>query len=324
MKKPELSIALCTCDGEAHLEEQLASIAAQKRPPDELVVCDDASTDGTLRVLEAFAGKSPFPVRIHSNAANVGSNRNFERAILRCGGDIVALADQDDVWLPEKLSRIEDAFSENPSAGVVFSDAALVDERLQPLNVTLWERVGFTRKRRRQFDAGNAWRVLLEKNVVTGATMAFRKSYANPIVPIPPSWIHDAWIAFIVSLHADLAYIDEPLIRYRQHPGQQVGAREKAGLTARMVFGDNSRSYANGLRHYAHARARMKRLRASLPGYEDKARAVGDRVAYYYLRSRMPEEKRRRVAPVAANLCSLRYFRYSNGLLSAAKDLLLD
>jgi glycosyltransferase involved in cell wall biosynthesis len=324
MNGPGVSIAMCTCNGEAHVEEQLASIAAQTRLPDELIVCDDASTDGTLGALEAFAGKSPFPVRIHTNAANVGSNRNFEQAIALCAGDIVVLADQDDFWLPEKLSRIVEAFSGSPSAGVVFSDAVLADEHLQPLGVTLWDRVEFTKKRRKQFDAGNAWRVLLEKNMVTGATMAFRKSYADRIVPFPPSWIHDAWIAFIVSLYADLVYIDEPLIRYRQHPGQQVGAREKAGLTARAVFGDNAGSYANEFRHYARAHARLKKLRATLSDYDGMAKAARDRAVYYYLRSRMPKEKRRRVAAVAANLCSLRYHRYSNGLLSAAKDLFLN
>ncbi len=324
MNRPGLSIAMCTCNGEAHLAEQLDSIAAQTRLPDELVVCDDASTDGTLGALEVFARKSPFPVRIHSNRANVGSNKNFEQAILLCAGDIVALADQDDFWLPEKLSRIMDTFSGNPSAGLVFSDAALTDRDLKPIGVTLWERVGFTRRRRRQFDSGNAWKVLLEKNMVTGATMAFKRSYMDRIVPFPPSWIHDAWIAFIVSLYADPAYMDEPLIRYRQHPGQQVGAREKAALTRAAVFGDNAGSYEKEFRHYSQGHRRLKKLRGTLGDYDGKAKAVRDRVVYYYLRSRMPKEKRRRVATVAANLCSLRYHRYSNGLLSAAKDLFLN
>jgi glycosyltransferase involved in cell wall biosynthesis len=324
MKDVRLSIAMCTCNGEVHLAGQLDSIAAQTRPPDELVVCDDASTDGTLRVLEAFAGKSPFPVRIHSNAANIGSNRNFEKAILLCGGDVVALADQDDVWLPGKLARIVEAFAGNPSAGVAFSDAVLTDRHLKPIGVTLWERVGFTKRRKRRFEAGGAWRVLLEKNMVTGATMAFKRNFTGRIVPFPPSWIHDAWIAFIVSLEADLVYIDEPLIRYRQHPGQQVGAREKADLTMEAVLGDNAASYASELRHYAQAHARLKKLRAGVSDYDAKAKAVRDKAVYYYLRSRLPKRKRERVAAVAANLCSLRYQRYSNGILSAAKDLFLN
>ena len=319
-----ISIALCTYNGEAYLEDQLDSIAAQRLLPDEMIVCDDNSTDGTLRILDAFAGNSPFPVRIHTSAANRGSNKNFEKAILLCAGDIIALADQDDFWFPEKLARIADAFSGNPSAGIVFSDALLADEHLNPLGATLWDRFEFTRKRRKKFDSGNAWKVLLEKNTVTGATMAFKKSYAGAILPFPPSWVHDAWIAFIVSLYADPVYIDEPLIWYRQHPGQQIGAREKAGLTMREVFGDNAGSYANEFRHYSHARRRLKKLRGTVPDYDGVANALRDKTAYYYLRSRMPAEKHKRIAPVAANLCAFRYHRYANGFLSAAKDLFLN
>lgn len=321
MRSPGLSIALCTWNGEAHLGAQLDSIAAQTRPPDELIACDDASTDGTRRVLEAFAARSPFPVRIHANTVNAGTARNFERAISRCAGDVVALADQDDVWMPRKLETVMDLFARRPSAGLVFSDAELVDENLRPLGVTLWERVEFTPKRRAQFDAGNAWRVLLARNVVTGATMAFRRSYREMLVPFPPSWIHDAWIAFVVSLHAELARIDEPLIRYRQHAGQQIGARERASLTMDAVLGDNTASYAREFRHYADAHRRLKRLRGTLSDYDAVSAAVRDRAAYHYLRMRLPKERRGRVGAVAANLCSLRYQRYANGLLSAAKDL---
>jgi glycosyltransferase involved in cell wall biosynthesis len=324
MKRPELSVALCTRNGEAYLEEQLRSIGAQTRAPDELVACDDASTDGTIRILNAFARSSPFPVRIFSNASAAGSNGNFEKAISLCEGDIVALADQDDSWLSEKTACIMEAFSRNPSAGIVFSDALLTDERLEPLGVTLWDRVEFTRPRKRRFDRGEAWRVLLEKNMVTGATMAFRRIYAGPCMPFPSSWVHDAWIAFIVSLCADAVRIDAPLVRYRQHPGQQIGARERASLTREAVFGDNVRSYERELRHYSAALRRLKRLRGTVPGHDEKARAVRDKVAYYYLRSRLPKEKHRRLVPVAANLCSLRYQRYGNGILSAAKDLMLN
>jgi glycosyltransferase involved in cell wall biosynthesis len=325
MTKLKLSVALCTYNGEAFLADQLDSIAAQRLLPDEMIVCDDHSTDGTLRILEAFAGNSPFPVRIHTSAANVGSNKNFEKAVLLCTGDIIALADQDDFWLPEKLSRIVDAFRANPRAGVVFSNASVVDRNLNPLDITIWDIFEFTRKRRRQFDSGNAWRVLLDKQMVTGATMAFRKSYVGRIVPFPSSWIHDAWIAFIISLCAEMAYIDEPLVRYRRHPGQQLGAqRRKAALTVKAVLGDNSGSYAEEFRRYSQAHRRLKRLRGAAPDYNAKMRAVRDRVVYYYSRSHMPKEKRTRIFTVAANLCSLRYHRYSNGFLSAAKDLFLN
>lgn len=324
MKRTGLSIALCTYNGERYLADQLGSIAAQERLPDELIVCDDGSSDGTLRILETFARNSPFPVSIHVNAANVGSNKNFEKAILLCGGDIIALADQDDFWFSHKLSRIEDAFLARPSAGVVFSDALVVDENLNPLGVTIWDRFEFTRGRRRRFDSGDAFGVLIRKNVVTGATMAFRKAYRDRIVPFPSMWVHDSWIVFIISLYADLAYIDEPLVKYRQHPGQQIGAKEKSALTREAIFGDYAASYANEFLRYSQAYRRIKKLRGTFAGYDRVAKDVRDKVIYFYLRSHLSKEKRKRIRIVAANLCSFRYHRYSYGFLSAAKDLFLE
>src|SRR5213080_381833 len=103
MASATLSVALCTYNGAAYLGEQLDSIVAQSRPPDELVVCDDGSTDETVEVLETFLAEAPFPVRLQRNEANLGFVKNFEQAISLCTGDFVALSDQDDVWMPGKL-----------------------------------------------------------------------------------------------------------------------------------------------------------------------------------------------------------------------------
>src|SRR5438128_2977881 len=99
----KISIAMCTYNGEQFLRDQLASIAVQTRPPDELVVCDDHSADATCEIVARFAASSPFPVRLHVNEQNLGSTKNFEHAIRLCEGDIIALSAQYDDWLPEKL-----------------------------------------------------------------------------------------------------------------------------------------------------------------------------------------------------------------------------
>src|SRR5882762_9087557 len=99
----KISIAMCTYNGARYLREQLDSIAAQTRPPSELIVCDDNSLDETREIVAGFAASAPFPVRLGVNEQNLGSIRNFERAIKLCEGDLIALSDQDDVWLPEKL-----------------------------------------------------------------------------------------------------------------------------------------------------------------------------------------------------------------------------
>src|ERR1043166_3411462 len=103
----KLSIALCTYNGAAFLREQLESIAAQTRTPDELVISDDQSTDGTLRLIEEFAETAGFPVRVSVNESNLGTAKNFEKAISLCRGDVIMLSDQDDVWHSDRLESVE-------------------------------------------------------------------------------------------------------------------------------------------------------------------------------------------------------------------------
>ena len=119
------------------LPEQLASIAAQTRQPDELVVCDDGSSDATPQIVEDFASLVAFPVRFFRNPKNLGSTKNFEQAIGLCTGDLIALCDQDDIWLPEKLARQAEMLERDASLGGVFSDAELVDDRSQPIGKRL-------------------------------------------------------------------------------------------------------------------------------------------------------------------------------------------
>ncbi len=106
-----ISIALCTYNGERFLNQQLASMAQQTRLPDELVVCDDRSTDRTLTMVREFAASAPYPVRIFQNEQNLGFAANFERAIRLCQGNLIALSDQDDIWYPIRLQRSEHEFT---------------------------------------------------------------------------------------------------------------------------------------------------------------------------------------------------------------------
>ena len=101
------SVALCSYNGAKFILEQLDSIAAQTRTPDELVICDDGSCDATIAEVANFASRASFPVRVHVNEAVLGPTKNFERAIALSGGDVIALCDQDDVWHSDKLARFE-------------------------------------------------------------------------------------------------------------------------------------------------------------------------------------------------------------------------
>src|SRR6185436_20539861 len=118
-----ISVAMCTFNGAEFLPAQLQSILTQSRPPDEIVICDDGSTDNTRNLLEKLAAESSIPITTHINDQNLGSVKNFERAITLCTGDVIALSDQDDVWRNDKLQRFESVLNKSHSAGMVFSDA---------------------------------------------------------------------------------------------------------------------------------------------------------------------------------------------------------
>lgn len=321
----KLSVAMCTCNGELYLSEQLESLAAQTRRPDELVICDDRSTDSTVEIIEAFAAsRAPFPVRLHVNDINLGVGKNFEHAVGLCMGDIVALADQDDVWSPQKLQLIEEQFS-SPAVGVVFSDAEIVNSRLEPSGHTMWEYT-FPQEHRRLFSAGKSFEVLLAGCTVTGATMAFRTRFKELAFPMPPidSMIYDGWIALMVASVSEIAFVDHALIKYRQHERQQMGFRpqKKVGLldTVRIARRTHGDAYLPSLNKFKAIRERLSLYRDELRRPELLA-TMDELIAHRSLRAELPSKSSRRAPLVCRELFARRYHRHSRGLGSALKDL---
>ena len=322
----KISVAMCTYNGAPYLREQLDSIAAQTRPPDELVVCDDASADLTCGIVTCFAASAPFPVRLYVNEQNLGSTKNFERAIGLCEGDVIALSDQDDVWLPEKLRRIEDCLDRNPDVGLVSTDAEVVDEDLKPVGCRLWESIGFNRTRRRLVRNGRVLDVLLPGWTVTGATMAFRANFKNLVLDIPTNLplIHDGWIALLIALVADVSFIEERLIKYRQHSRQQIGARERkpeSGLRdLKKAIRRNSPDFtmiAIGMR----AHDRLSKFR-DVYGCDRALAKLAARIRHLHARASLPQKRFSRLGHVLRELWLKRYHLYSNGVYTAVKDLL--
>jgi glycosyltransferase involved in cell wall biosynthesis len=317
-----LSVALCTYNGERFLPDQLASIRAQDRLPDELVACDDGSTDRTVELLRAFAAASPFRVRVEVNPTRLGSSYNFARAIGLCTGDLIALSDQDDVWLPEKLATLEQVLAADPGAGFAFSDAAVVDEHLRPLGYTLWRAIRFGEAEQRRFAAGG-FECLLRRYRVTGATLAFRAALRELFLPVPPGWVHDAWIGLVLSAVGRGVPIPTPLIRYRQHADQQHGAALRTmvdELDHALRLNPNACDAVAD--RYAAALERLQRL----PGVSaERLRSLAGKVAFHRKRAWL---RRRpwlpaRLPGVLAELARGNYGRYARGWLAAGQDIFI-
>lgn len=322
-----ISVALCTRNGAAYLPEQLASIAAQSRPPDEVIVRDDASGDDTADVVRAFAARAAFPVRFERNAERLGSTRNFDRAIAACTGDLIALSDQDDVWRRDKLSTIERRFAENPGVGLVFSDADLVDAALNPIGARLWARIGFDRRQRHRWRTRGALTALVPGRIVTGATMAFRSAFRALVLPTPEGiapMIHDGWIALAVAAVAGVAFIEEPLVAYRQHDAQQIGAHDAFDARPRLgVIASAAHVNAYSM-HIASLGALRERLAAGRAGPEGIAAAhrVATILRHFDARANLPASRLQRLPLVLRELASRRYHDYGNGVRSLVKDLI--
>ncbi|HYX30381.1 MAG TPA: glycosyltransferase family 2 protein [Pyrinomonadaceae bacterium] len=321
----KLSIALCTFNGTPYLAAQLESIAAQTRPPDELIVSDDQSSDNSRKIVETFASAAKFPVRLYLNEKQLGVRKNFERAIGLCSGDLISLCDQDDIWQPEKLQLAEAVFRSSPSVGLVFSDAELVKDDLQAEDRSLWQAVGFDAKKQKQIAAGNSLEVLLGINVVTGATMTFRSDFRELILPIPPEGClyHDGWIALIIAAVAELAFIDRRLIKYRQHAGQLVGAPPiRRSQDTSPIHKTESRHYSEQADRFEEAYERLVANRASVNSPVALS-MLKEKIVHLRARAAMPDKRLSRVPLVARETVNRRYHQYSHGWFSAAKDLLV-
>jgi glycosyltransferase involved in cell wall biosynthesis len=315
---------MCTFNGARFLGAQLESIAAQTRPPDELVVCDDGSSDGSVEVVREFARSAAFSTRLAVNDRNLGSTKNFEKAISLCQGDIVALADQDDVWYRHKLERIEQAFFRSSDINLAFSDTDLIDDDSRLLSGRLWATFFFDRAEQIQFANGHAMNVLLKHPVVTGATMAFRRECFDPLQPIPAKQIHDRWISFLLSARGQFEVISDPLMQYRQHQGQQEGPGPRT-LRERIRRAKlaTETSYLDEVERFQEFRNRLETYRANFPQAGWALNEIKRKISHLEHRARLPRTRVARIPAVLCHTVNGDYWRYSMGWDSIAKDLVL-
>lgn len=315
-----ISVAMCTYNGGRYLREQLESIANQVRRPCELVVCDDHSTDDTIAILKQFQAEAPFPVLVIQNPLRLGSTRNFDQAIGLCRGEFIALCDQDDHWLPQKLGRLSDELTENPFLGGVFSDANLIGGNGRPTGMRLFARHKFTAAKQRNFLACPP-STLLKHDVITGATLMFRASIRRYCSPIPASWVHDGWLAWMIALHSKLNLIPEPLIEYRIHAGQQLGVGGSAVNAESAGMRTETRR-----QHYARVAHQFEDLldRVFAEGWNEHDALIAkirEKIAFLKRQSTLSQSLGVRVLQMAGQLPS--YAHYARGLGSLRTDFLL-
>ncbi|TDK20485.1 glycosyltransferase family 2 protein [Luteimonas aestuarii] len=317
-----VAVALCTYNGARFLQAQLDSLAAQRRRPDALVVGDDGSTDGTLEILERFAGESGTGIRvdIRRNSRNLGFAANFDATLRRSDGDVVFLCDQDDVWHPDKIARMCGEFERRPRLGLLHTDARLVDVDGQDMGCGLFEALEMTAAEIAAEHAGRAFDVLLRRNTVTGATAAIRREALHEALPVAEGWVHDEWLALRTSLGWEVDCLPWASIDYRQHGANQIGMRRRtlreklAGIDRpKRVF---MQDVADRLTLF------LQRCDdAGLPLPQDRRDEILARIGHARYRAGLPTTLASRLRAVLAESRAGGYHRFSSGWRSIASDV---
>jgi glycosyltransferase involved in cell wall biosynthesis len=324
-----ISVALTTRNGSRFLPQQLASLAAQRRPPDELVVRDDGSSDATPAILADFAARAAFPVEIEHGERWVGSTPSFESVLRRCSGDVIALCDQDDVWRPDKLEAVEEAFHARPDAGLVFSNAELIDGADRPLPHTLWQLLRCDAQGRWMLRRGGPDRCMLTRFSAPGCTLAFRSAHVAVILPFPeqlrsrrPPMHHDRWILTMAVSAAPAVALEENLVAYRIHPDQQVGLGPFLPFRrTRLRAFDVVRRAGGALRRVPGVRGLVVEL-VEPPDPGEAEAMVGEFLHHWQFRQGLPVSRVRRLGPVLWVWRRGDYHRFANGVWSVGADLL--
>lgn len=220
----KISVALCTYNGEKFVHEQIDSILNQTLKVDEIIICDDCSTDKTQNILFEYQIKFPDIFKIYINEKNLRSVKNFEKTISLCTGDFIFLSDQDDIWKDDKVEKISDYFEKNSSISVVATNGFIIDENsLKQDRYTVWDIPKFLGESKKKIDYFKIFATI--GNLATGASMAIKKSFLNQVLPFPNinDLHHDEWIALVSAEQKKFAFINEKLFSYRVHCNQQVG-----------------------------------------------------------------------------------------------------
>ena len=232
MQEPLISVALCTYNGEKFLLEQLESILAQTYKNLEIIIVDDCSTDGTTEIIKAYAEKDK-RIKLFQNEVNLGFNKNFEKALGLTSGDYIAISDQDDIWLPQKLQRLLDNIKNN---WLIFSNSSYLGESKQGRLLN-------------DFKLPANYKGILLRNHVTGHTSLMHRDFLNDVLPFPPGGYYDWWMGFVAAYHNKIAFLDQALTLYRVHSDSVVQSRLDAGDIKRQEF-ENTRKMLEAFSGY--------------------------------------------------------------------------
>jgi glycosyltransferase involved in cell wall biosynthesis len=213
---PFISIVMATYNGANYIEEQLNSIAAQTYQNFELIIQDDNSSDNTVEIIKKFSNK--LSIKLAINHENLGYIKNFETTLKKAKGDFVALCDQDDIWVENKLEKLLENIGDN---SLIYANSMLVDSEGKSLNKSLSDKLN------NNFIHSHSPLNFLYDNCVSAHAVLFKSELLSTLFPFPKNLYFDAWIAANAAAQGGVRYLPENLVLYRQHANNTLSKNEK-------------------------------------------------------------------------------------------------
>lgn len=228
------SVVICTLNGEIFVGEQVRSIVTQLPPPNKILISDDGSSDATLEIIKAIETEVNSTKFEYISGPRRGATRNFLNALNYIDDEYIFLSDQDDVWATDKLNYYTNAIS-NEKPDLLFSDASLIDESGQLLEDSFIQKMGLDP------ELMNHNGIIFE-NCVQGATICLSRNLKNSVcdslqyVNINRVVMHDWYIAIIAKYFFSYKFIDLPLLHYRQHENNEIGANKNITRSIKVLL----------------------------------------------------------------------------------------
>jgi glycosyltransferase involved in cell wall biosynthesis len=211
-----VSVCLALHNGERFLKEQVDSILYQLHNTDELVCSDDGSTDSSVHILEVYQDPR---IRVVKSMAKGNHVKNFEHALQTCQGEIIFLADQDDVWSQTKVLTMKSLLNQYD---LVVSDCSIINDKGEELSPSIFKlhgsRTGLIKN--------------CIKNTYMGCCMAFNRRVLDRALPFPPQLkAHDQWIGLVAEKYFSVFFLHQQLVKYRRHKNNLSPTGEKSRLS---------------------------------------------------------------------------------------------
>jgi glycosyltransferase involved in cell wall biosynthesis len=223
-KNPTVAVVVATYNGATYLRAQLESIVQQTYKPSQIIIVDDASLDDTLQVANNFAAHHP-EVMVVQNETRLGYIKNFEKGMLLANANYIALSDQDDIWMPNKIEVLIHAIGDQMLA---YSDSELIDANGQLLNQKMSSIKNQLAYHTPIMYTIGAW--------APGHAMLFKKELVDKAAPFPTLVTHDFWLGFVATCYSKVVYVNEPLVHYRQHTQNAIGADTTKNKSASLTM----------------------------------------------------------------------------------------